>query len=160
MTKRKYSLTLFLCFVFGVCLAQENTKESFLSFELGGSGGLASINYERVFRQNESRKILWRVGFSLAPIDRNNGTVLVFPLMIHGVWGSSKHKLDVGIGQTISLSTKGSFFIRMPTSIGYRLEPAEKRYYWRFAYTPMFSYLVDFQMQHWGGIAFGYRLKS
>ncbi len=160
MAKRKSKLTLLLCFVFCFCSAQEQINESFLSFELAGSGGLASLNYERSFHKNDSRKFLWRTGFSLAPIDKNNGVVLVFPLMVHGVFGASKHKLDVGIGQTISISTKAAFFILLPTSIGYRLEPSDKRYYWRFAYTPIFSYLIDFQMQQWGGIAFGYRLKN
>jgi hypothetical protein len=160
MVKKIHALIFLLCFILNVCFCQDQSKESFVSFELAGCGGLGSFNYEHAFRQNESRKFLWRTGFSLAPIDKNNGVVLVFPLMVHSVFGKSKHKLDIGIGQTISVSTKAAVFILMPTSIGYRLEPDDKHHYWRFAYTPIFSYLIDFQMQQWGGITFGYRLKN
>ncbi len=134
-------------------------KNRFAYFELAGSGGLASFNYETSIKKFYLSELYFRTGLSASPIDRNNGTAIVFPLMIHFVYGQSKHKLDVGLGQTISITTRLAFFVRMPASIGYRLEPEDKKYFWRFSYTPIISYLVDFQWQHWGGISFGFKLK-
>lgn len=134
-------------------------KQQFFSFELAGSGGLASLNYEKSFLEKRNYAILGRVGFSYGPIDANNGGVLIFPLMAHAVIGPKSHKLDIGIGQTFSLTTKGHIFILMPSTFGYRYQPTSKNYYWRFAYTPIFSYLIDFQTQHWGGITYGYNFS-
>ena len=134
-------------------------KQQFFSFELGGSGGLASINYERNYLEKKNYFLQARFGFSYGPIDANNGGVLIFPIMTHAVIGPKNHKIDFGIGQTLSITTKGNFFILMPSSIGYRYQPTTKKYYWRFAYTPIFSYLIDFQTQHWGGITYGFNFS-
>ncbi len=130
-----------------------------LYFELGGVGGLGSFNFNKTIYSNIHYQLLWRAGFSIAPIDKNNGTTLVFPLLIHGQLGASKHKLDVGIGQTFSITTKGNYFIILPCSIGYLHAPSNKNTWFRLAYTPILSYLFDTQYQHWGGITFGYRLN-
>ncbi|MEM8523303.1 MAG: hypothetical protein AAGG68_01610 [Bacteroidota bacterium] len=132
-------------------------KAQYLSFELGGSGGLASINYEKVFSQKENIALYYRTGFSFAPVDQNNGTAFIFPLMLHTKIGKDQHFLDLGLGQSISITSEGNFFIRMPTSLGYRFEPTGKKIYWRFSYTPIVSYLLDFQWEHWGGITFGHK---
>ncbi len=130
-----------------------------LSLELGGVGGLGSFNIDKKIYSKMQCQLLWRAGFSIAPIDKNNGTTLVFPLLIHGQLGVSKHKLDVGIGQTFSLTTKGNYFIILPCSIGYLHAPSNKNTWFRLAYTPILSYLFDTQYQHWGGITLGYRLN-
>ena len=128
-------------------------------FELGGSGGFGSFNYEWVFaHRNPKMRFLLRPGLSFTPIDKNNGFALIFPVMVHGVYGQ-KHCLDVGIGQTFTITSKGQFFFRAPVSIGYRLEPKESRMFYRFSYTPIVSYLFDQQWEHWGGISIGYKIK-
>ena len=140
--------------------AQDTKKTNYFSFEIGGSGGLGSINIERPFLQKEKSSFSWRAGLSFAPIDKNNGFGIVFPIMVHGVFGQNAHKIDAGFGQGITITTRGQFFARMPLSFGYRFQPTDKRYYLRIAYTPLVSYLVDFQFQHWGGITFGYTFKK
>lgn len=127
--------------------------------ELGGSGGFASFNFEWIFA-HRNRKIRWllRPGFSVSPIDKNNGVALIFPVMVHGIYGKH-HCLDIGVGQTITITTRGQFFFRAPVSIGYRLEPKESRMFYRFSYTPIVSYLFDQQWEHWGGISIGYKIK-
>jgi hypothetical protein len=134
-------------------------SDKYLTFELAGSGGLASVNYETSLLQKESINLYLRFGFSVAPIDKNNGVALVFPVMAHAVWGKTKHKLDIGLGQSISITTTGQYYILMPLSVGYRFQPEDKNYYLRAAYTPIVSYLLDFQWQHWAGITFGYKLN-
>lgn len=131
-----------------------------LSIEAGGSGGLGSLNLERDFKRTEKWTFLWRTGLSYTPIDKNNGGGIIFPLMVHGLIGQNSHKLDLGIGQGITITTRGQFFARTPVVVGYRFQPADKSYYLRVAYTPLVSYLFDFQFQHWGGITFGYTFKK
>lgn len=130
-------------------------RKSFF-FELAGSGGLASLNFEKSFLKKSNTEFTWRAGFSLAPIDRNNGTGLVFPLMIHSMSGKGPHKLELGLGQGLTITTKGSFFILTTASIGYRYQPEAKKYFYRVTYTPLISYLVDFQVQQWAGLSIGY----
>ncbi len=147
-----------LCFTFFSCSYVHSQSQTYLSIELAGSGGLASVNFERFFYQKNNLALYHRTGFSLVPVDKNNGWVLIFPLMLHAVYGRTKYKLDIGLGQTISVTTKGSAFVLMPLSFGCRLQPLGKSYYFRLAYTPIVSYLLDFQWQHWGGITCGIAL--
>ena len=126
---------------------------------MAGSGGIGSVNYETTLLDGDVMDMNLRLGFSVAPIDKNNGVGLVFPVMLHHVFGKNSHKLDVGWGQSLTLSTKGSLFLLTPLSFGYRFEPVEKRYYFRASYTPLVSYLIDFQWQNWAGLTFGYKLN-
>jgi hypothetical protein len=127
--------------------------------ELAGSGGFGSINFEWIFaHRNPKMRLSLRPGISVTPIDKNNGLALIFPVMVHGIYGVN-HCLDVGIGQTFTITTKGQFFFRAPLSIGYRLEPKSSRMFYRFSYTPIVSYLFDRQWEHWGGISIGYKIK-
>lgn len=130
-----------------------------LFVELAGSGGFGSFNFEWNFATKNKFRWMLRTGISGTYIDKNNGAGFIFPVMVHGVYGK-KHGLDVGIGQALTITTKGSFFLRAPVSIGYRFEPEGKRLFYRFSYTPIVSYIVDFQWEHWGGISIGYKLKS
>ena len=137
----------------------KHPKRHNVYFELGGSGGFGSFNYEKIFaHRNPKMRFLLRPGLSFTPIDKNNGFALIFPVLVHGVYGE-KHCLDVGIGQTFTITSKGQFFFRAPLSIGYRLEPKESRMFYRFSYTPIVSYLFDQQWEHWGGISIGYKIK-
>lgn len=152
-------LVVSICLVFlssGIS-AQEG---GFLSFELAGSGGFASLNYERPALVNTSGSYMLRFGFSIAPIDKNNGTNLVFPVMLHRLVGKNSHKLDLAVGQALSLTTKGNIFLSAPLGLGYRYQPTDKNHYFRISYTPLVSYLVDFQWQHWAGITYGIKLKG
>lgn len=171
MNKNRILLLFLSTFVLYPAYSQ---KDRAISFELAGSGGFGSFNYERnLFLKSENEPILdelmvpgkigfrldLRFGFSCTPIDKNNGLVLIFPVMLHAVKSKGDHGIDFGLGQSISITTKGRFFILMPASLGYRFQPVDKKYYLRFSYTPLISYLVDFQYQNWAGVTFGYRLK-
>lgn len=130
-------------------------RENAVFLEIGGSGGLGSINYEHTFRRNHLMQLAWRAGFSLAPIDKNNGVGLVFPVMLDFTLGSGVHKLDAGLGQGLTFTTKGNWFVITTAAIGYRYQPVSKRFFLRLNYTPLISYLVDFQVQHWAGLSIG-----
>lgn len=137
----------------------DSEKKRSVFFELGGSGGLGSLNYESSFFRKEKTELLWRIGWSLAPIDKNNGVGIVFPVMIQSLWGERAHKMELGLGQGITFTTRGRFFILTTAALGYRFQPGEKKWFFRATYTPLISYLFDFQVQQWGGISFGYSFK-
>ena len=145
---------LFLLFVLLVTngFGQQNGA---LSFEVGGVGGFGSISYSKAFKSWEKLGLEYRVGLSFVPIDRNNGDGIIIPGLVHATYGNEKHMADVGIGQALTITTKGSAFLRMPTSFGYRLQTDGHMFY-RFAYTPIVSYIYNFQWEHWGGITIGY----
>jgi len=129
-------------------------------FEIAGSGGLGSINYEHPVASNFNFPLRWRAGISLAPIDKNNGVGVVIPLMIHACIGKNSHQLDLGIGQGITVTTKGSFFALATVSMGYRYQPKNENWFYRVSYTPLISYWVDFQLQHWAGVSIGRTFKN
>lgn len=151
-----FLLTIISSALFGQSL--DNRKSVFL--EIAGSGGLGSINYEKVFYQKNKAEFIWRAGLSIAPIDKNNGTGIVFPLMINSIIGRSSHKMEFGLGQGITITTKGSFFLLTTACIGYRFQPATKNMFYRVTYTPLISYLLDFQIQQWAGISVGYTFNN
>ncbi len=127
--------------------------------ELGGSAGFASLNFERSFLTKKNLDLKWRVGFSTLPIDKNNGISLIFPVLAEVLVGKGAHKFEGGLGQTFTVSTQGNIFLLMPAVIGYRYQPPDKRIFFRASYTPIISYLLNFQYQNWGGLSIGYRFN-
>jgi|688.fasta_scaffold51727_4 hypothetical protein len=158
----KYALLSFLLWFFSLqCIAQTTApKRKSLYFEFGGSGGLGSMNLEKNIRTKGIHTLTWSAGFSIAPIDKNNGFGLVFPIMLHSLTGKKAHQLELGIGQGITVTTKGSFFALTTAAIGYRYQAENKKWFYRVTYTPLISYLIDFQVQQWAGFSIGYQLKT
>jgi hypothetical protein len=143
-----------------VTVGQPDHKRKSLFLEIAGSGGFGSINYEKHFLKKRNIEFTWRAGLSIAPIDRNNGAGIVFPLMINSLIGKSSHKIELGLGQGITITTKGQFFALTTVAIGYRYQLEAKRWFYRVTYTPLVSYLVDLQIQQWGGISIGYTFNN
>jgi len=133
-----------------------DNKRKSIFLEFAGSGGMGSFNFEKVFLKKSNTEYTWRAGLSFAPIDKNNGTGIVIPLMINTLIGKSSHKLELGLGQGITITTKGNFFALTTAAIGYHYQPDSKNWFYRATYTPLISYLVDFQIQQWGGFSIGY----
>ncbi len=155
------SITILLVLITCSAFAQDDSvKTKSVYFELAGSGGFGSINYEKLFSKKNNTEFTWRAGLSLAPIDKNNGTGIVFPLMLNTLIGKNAHKLDLGLGQGITITTKGNFFALTTAAIGYRYQPAAKNWFYRITYTPLISYLVDFQIQQWAGVSIGYTFNN
>jgi len=158
---KKIGILIFLLLANQFATGQSNIPQSkSVFFELAGSGGIASINLEKSFSQTKTAVFTWRAGLSLAPIDNNNGTGIVFPLMVNAIVGKQAHKLEIGAGQGITITTKGSFFALGTAAIGYRYQPPTKKWFYRVTYTPLISYIVDFQIQQWAGFSIGYTLNE
>jgi hypothetical protein len=129
-----------------------------LFFEAGGNGGVYTLGYERKLGRQESRKFNMCLGLAVLP---TSGTSVTLAHTINVIVGKTKHKAEAGTGYmlAISLGGKGGT-LRGTFRLGYRFEPPGKRYYLKFAYTPFYSVIYNFQWEHWGGIAFGYYLKK
>tara|TARA_R100000951_G_C2622977_1_gene175122 strand:+ start:268 stop:795 length:528 start_codon:yes stop_codon:yes gene_type:complete len=166
MHKYNYIMKYVLLFIFlNLFLSSVNGQTEFkkknsIYLELAGSGGFGSLNFEQSFFKKNMTELTWRAGLSFAPIDKNNGTGIVFPIMINTLFGTSSHKAELGLGQGITITTRGSAFALTTAVAGYRYAPANKNWFYRVSYTPLISYLVDVQIQHWGGISIGYTFKN
>ncbi len=158
--KGKINIKLVFILIIFISGFKASAQSNYFSFELAGSGGFGSINFENNILDKENLHLQMRYGFSFTPIDKNNGVNLVFPVMLHALVGKDNHKLDLAIGQALSVTTKLKLFLSAPLAIGYRYQPVNKKYYIRFSYTPLVSYLIDLQWQHWGGVTFGYQFKG
>jgi hypothetical protein len=139
---------------------EANIKKKSFYFELAGSGGLGSFNYEKELCKKNITEYTFRAGLSIAPIDKNNGSGIVFPIMLNALVGKTAHKLETGIGQGITITTKGNFFFLGTAVIGYRYQHPEKKWFYRVSYTPLISYIIDIQIQHWAGLSIGYTFNK
>lgn len=155
----------------GIALSAQNRN---LFLELGGSGGLGSLNYEKWIPLKPHKhtgfyghecpdpilRYTLRGGIGLTPVDKDNGWVIVLPLMANIVFGqeSMEHRIEIGAGVAPSFTTKGNWFIKSPLFLGYRYQPNEKPFFIRAGYTPIIGWLVDYNWQHWAGISIGYKL--
>lgn len=158
MKKLLSALAMFILFCSpGLAQQEKPAQISSFHFELAGTGGLYSLSLERSFGK---KNMFVQPGVSVFP--NNHYTMLVIPVMVKKHFGSNKHKLETGIGQGLSFAFGEGlhFFPRGLLLIGWRYETENSPWIFRVSYTPMLSYLVDWQYQHWGGISIGYRLKS
>lgn len=161
----------FICFCATIFLSPAVTAQNRNIFlELGGSGGLGSVNYEWMKipenSKNDSTDVsAWargvRLGTGFTPVDKNNGIVIVVPVMGTLIYHKNKspHGVEIGAGLAPSITTKGSWYVKSPLALGYRYEAADRKFFYRVTYTPIVGWLVDYNWQHWAGISIGYKLK-
>jgi len=141
--------------------AQERTARNGLYVELGGNGGVWSLNYERFVTDDVSL----RVGGSYTSISDSLGTsvsLLTFPLTASWLGlRSGNHALEVGAGvvfasATVSTSSFGAEAFGsgvIGTGIlGYRYAPLDGGFNLRIAFTPLFGEGGFFAS---GGVALG-----
>lgn len=127
-----------------------------LHFELGGSGGFWSVSAERSLGRHN-----WYLQYGLSYIPTGTQHVLTVPVLLKKTFGQKSHRLETGIGQGFSLALGNGlkFFPRGLLEIGWRYQQENSPWIFRVLYTPIISYLVDMQYQHWGGIGIGYQIN-
>lgn len=175
MITKKTTAACYILFIGAMLVAVSSHAQSRTVFlELGGSGGLGSFNFERwmppalvktgtPFEMENEPKPWWygmRYGLGFSPIDRNNGWVVVAPIMYTVMYKKHRnpHAFELSGGVAPSVTTKGAIFIKSPFALGYRYHRG--KLFFRVAYTPLFAWLVDFQWQHWAGISIGYQIEK
>jgi hypothetical protein len=150
------------------CEVKSQEQGAFL--ELGGNGGLVSINYERWKKisriryynsppVSKARHVL-RAGMGLALTDDDKVRTLTFPIMYQLVYGADRksHRIELGFGFAPYLDFNGAFALKSPMALGYRYWNSLKRLFIRVTYTPNLTWSGTFHLQHWAGVTFGYQL--
>lgn len=154
------ALTLIPSFLLGQTSAQQDIKNKSVFFEIAGSGGLGSVNYEKTFLKKNISEFTWRVGLTAVPIDNKKDIVISFPLMVNALIGKGSHKVEAGFGQGVTITTRKEVFAIAIAALGYRYQNPNKKWFYRITYTPLISYIVNFQIQQWGGISIGYTFNK
>lgn len=146
-----------LIFIFlSSSLSAQRLWKHYAISEIGGTGGLYSFGWEAL----SQRKIAVQVGLSAIPADGE--LIFTVPAVLKYVHGDQKHHPEIGLGLGASVVNRYglSGFVRGIGLIGWRYQPIDRRWCYRAFYSPLVSFLVDFQWQHWGGIGISYRLSS
>jgi hypothetical protein len=149
-------LSIFL-FYAGPAYPQQHPNSIYL--ELLGSGGIYSINYDRLFTPN----IGGRIGFSYLSFDQDviipEMTMYFFPLSFNYFVGNGSSKLELGAGMTIVtghfdwFGVKGSGSIVIANlNIGYRYQPVDDGFVFRIGFIPV---VTPKGVQPWGGLSLG-----
>jgi hypothetical protein len=157
--KTQKIIVFLLFFILPFIVSPANAQKA-IYVELLGTGGVGSLNYENCFTDYSKLDLSYKLGYSMAPIDKNNGVALVFPAMLNASYGENHHFIEMGLGQALTVSTKGKIFLVSVANAGYKYSPTNKKYFLRIAYTPIISYLIDFQWQNWGGIGIGFYIAQ
>ncbi len=155
-----FFMLLFLLFAAMRTSAQDSTRTRYANVfaELGGHGGIYSLNYENRFSKMQAFRLNWTAGFSVLPL--SGRAVVDFPVGVNAVFGKTKHKLEIGTSQVLILDLGGGKggTIRGNIRIGYRYEKPGSRSYWLFSYSPFYSYIHNLQYDNWFGAAWGFYL--
>ena len=130
-----------------------------LFFELGGHGGIYSVGIDKIlFLFTRESHFNWSAGCAIVPLPGR--AVVDFPVSIkynYVAWKSGR-MIELGTGQTLVVDVGGGKggTIRGTFRAGYTCY--RKRHFWSAAYTPFYSYLNNFQWEHWAGISYGHYL--
>jgi hypothetical protein len=139
----------------------DRTAYNSIYAEVGGAGGLWSLNYDRLLGEH----VAVRIGFSYVYLSTLSvGSHLVsFPLVVSGLVGAPEHKFEFGIGATpyyASAAISGSTYKVYGTGfsvfgsgvLGYRYQPEDDGVMFRIGFTPLFS---DKAFLPWPGLSLG-----
>lgn len=159
-TDMKNTVFIFLFFFLSAKLAAQTDSlwpKRSLHIELGGSGGIWSVSTERSLGRQG-----WILQFGYSFVPTGKLYISTLPILIKKTFGEKEHKLEAGVGQGLSLAFGDGvkFFPRGILEIGWRYQKTNSRWIFRAMYTPLISYIVDLQYQHWAGIGIGYQIQN
>ena len=161
MKNLRLLLLLTLPIVVLSCPAFSQSKPNSLYIEIFGSGGLYSLNYDRLFTEN----IGARIGFMYFAADWlgffSDLEMFLIPSTLNFFIGTGKHKLELGAGPVIIFGSTGIFGsdqvsgsgVAWTGRIGYRYQQPNGGFMWKIGFTPLFGNGV---FQPWDGISLGF----
>jgi len=136
-----------------------------LYLEIGGLGSYGSLNYERVIFIKANTKIAGRIGlgtYSIMDYTSSFNPDLFIPVIINGLFGKN-HKIEIGVGQTISNTVQANHSNWEPErktnlhanfTVGYRYQKNTEGIIFRCSYTPIIEFYKYYR--HWAGVSIGY----
>lgn len=142
-----------------------NNNTNLVSFNAGGAGGYGALNYERIQQIQDKIFIGGKIGLStirLYDYKRGFNPDIIVPFSISVFYGN-EHKIQLGIGQTLSNSVYSSitdgqprrrFAFHSHLNMGYRFQKTNSRYVFGISYTPLLEFQKNFK--HWGALMIGY----
>ncbi len=154
-----------ICFLFSLSASAQSSDtvrilpKNAIYFELLGNTGLASINYERMFRQKNTWRIAGRIGLGTVPY-------VSIPTELLFLKGRKNHFLEMGVGFTanfavnreeISTSTFRAkpFYVYPMLRLGYRYQ-SEKGFIFRAGLLGAFNMTSKRYIPFpWLGFSFG-----
>jgi hypothetical protein len=164
----KYLIIFLVFYAAMISCAQETTSlhlKNSVFVQIGGPGGLGSLNYERKIISREISGIFIRAGICTYHINDYENKVnpdVIAPILLNGYFGK-KHKFEIGIGQTFSSTVRYNLITREKSrttelstvlQAGYRYQPLLSHFFIGIYYTPIFE--NNESLRHWGGFSVGY----
>jgi hypothetical protein len=141
------------------------SMSNIVSLEILGNGGYGSFNYERLVYHKQRSGLGFSIGistFKTKDFRQKFNPDIIVPFSARFYFGSERHKVFVGIGQTLSSVSKLNtdnfepervFHLSANFMVGYRYD--FKRVMLRLAYTPIFQNYTTYK--NWLGFAVGYK---
>jgi len=122
-------ILLLTSFSFHALTAQKNKA---IYTELLGAGLLVSFNYDtRISDQEDGLGM--RIGLGVYPTPYNNHVALNIPFQINYLLGKGNHKIELGLGVTISNN-----LIAPSSAIMYRYQQVGRSFFFRFGLSPLY----------------------
>ena len=146
MKKLRISIILSLLVIVLSSTAFSQSKPNSFYIELVGSGGLYSINYDRLFTENIGARIGFMYFDSEWLLFFTDVEMFLIPTTLNYLVGTGKHKFELGAGPVFVFGNV-SFFGSDPVSgssvgwtgtIGYRYQQNNGGFMWRIGFTPAF----------------------
>jgi hypothetical protein len=132
--------------VLGQTEEQYEASRNAVYLELGGQGGLYSINYEYRFLKSFSARAgfsIWSFPFFVADVD-----FLGVPLMVNALIGGRFANLEIGVGVIAVSASSTDFFFGKTSStgpiavatgtVGYRHQSVDGGFVFRIGFTPVY----------------------
>lgn len=161
MKNLRRSILLALLLIFLSCQAFSQSKLNSLYLEFFGSGGLYSVNYDRMFSDN----IGARIGFMYFSAEWfaffSDVEMFLIPTTMNVFLGNGNSKLELGVGPVFVFGSIG-FLGSDPISgsgvgwtgtIGYRYQKDYGGFMWRIGFTPV---LLGDEFHPSGGVSLGF----
>lgn len=176
--KVKHVISIISCFLFTLSVSSQNIKpNNYLIIELGGSGNILSINYERNIFQIGKHIVQPKIGLFYFPLYVNGESTIGTISCIMGLkylyrMKDSNHFIETGIDNILSLSidnksynkTGYKYHYSISPSVGYRFEKQKaKTMVYYLGYSPKIYQLkvplhgTCLKYQHYIKIGIGYK---
>ena len=136
--------------------------------ELLGSGGIYSVNFDRILIPSDTFNVAGRIGLTYLPVieEFNDHPTIGFPFEISFLFGEKNGKLELGIGATYFYAfeeLKNSSYTIFVPRIGYRLQKDQGGLFIKTGFTPwipVFAGSVNPGIVPMIGFALGHTFKN
>lgn len=164
---RKFSLS----FVLSVMLSFTNSAISQqLLTSIAGKAGFYTLEYQQLFLKDKKLQVYAGIGVSGFAVDQRATIVLPFTVGCQQRWNTWEAFAGLGFSpnfsyyyQAFSVGTSPSrmrFYSRSFVELGVRRYFSNECFSLGLSYTPLISFIENFQWEHWGAITLGYHFKN